>query len=155
VLNSLLLSLGLVHEPLRMIFNRFAVYVAMVHVLLPFMILPLYSVMRGIPATYVRAASSLGARPLVAFLKIYAPLTLPGIGAGCLMVFIQALGYYITPALVGGADDQMISYFIAFYASKTVNWGLAAALSIMLLAATLVLYAVYDRLVGIDRLRLG
>ena len=83
------------------------------------------------------------------------PQTLPGIGAGCLMVFIQALGYYITPALVGGAEDQMISYFIAFYASKTVNWGMAAALSIMLLTATLLLYAVYNRMVGVERMRLG
>jgi len=120
-----------------LIFNSFAVYVAMIHVLLPYMILPLYSVMRSIPPSYVRAASSLGARPLTAFRRVYLPQTLPGIGAGCLMVFIQALGYYITPALVGGADDQMISYFIAFYASKTVNWGMAAALSIMLLTATL------------------
>jgi putative spermidine/putrescine transport system permease protein len=86
---------------------------------------------------------------------VYVPLTYAGIGAGCLMVFIQALGYYITPALVGGADDQMISYFIAFYASKTVNWGMAAALSIILLGTTLALYAVYNRLVGIERLRLG
>jgi len=155
VLNSLFLSLGLVHEPLKMIFNRFAVYVAMVHVLLPFMVLPLYSVMRSIPPSYVRAASSLGARPFTAFRRVYLPQTLPGIGAGCLMVFIQALGYYITPALVGGADDQMISYFIAFYASRTVNWGMAAALSIMLLAATLALYAVYNRLVGVERMRLG
>jgi putative spermidine/putrescine transport system permease protein len=155
VLNSLLLSLGLIHEPLKMIFNRFAVYVAMVHVLLPFMVLPLYSVMRGIPPSYVRAAASLGARPLTAFRRVYVPQTLPGIGAGCLMVFIQALGYYITPALVGGADDQMISYFIAFYASKTVNWGMAAALSIMLLTATLALYAVYNRMVGVERMRLG
>ena len=155
VLNSLFLSLGLVHEPLKMIFNRFAVYVAMVHVLLPFMVLPLYSVMRGIPPSYVRAASSLGAPPFTAFWRVYVPQTLPGIGAGCLMVFIQALGYYITPALVGGADDQMISYFIAFYASKTVNWGMAAALSIMLLAATLALYAVYNRMVGVERMRLG
>ena len=155
VLNSLFLSLGLVHEPLKMIFNRFAVYVAMVHVLLPFMVLPLYSVMRGIPPSYVRAASSLGARPFTAFRRVYVPQTLPGIGAGCLMVFIQALGYYITPALVGGADDQMISYFIAFYASKTVNWGMAAALSIMLLTATLALYAVYNRMVGVERMRLG
>ena len=83
------------------------------------------------------------------------PQTLPGVGAGCLMVFIQALGYYITPALVGGAEDQMISYFIAFYASKTVNWGMAAALSIMLLTATLLLYAVYNRMVGVERMRLG
>ncbi len=137
VLNSLFMSLGLVHEPLKMIYNRFAVYVAMVHVLLPFMVLPLYSVMRGIPPSYVRAASSLGAKPFTAFRRVFVPQTLAGIGAGCLMVFIQALGYYITPALVGGAEDQMISYFIAFYASKTVNWGMAAALSIMLLTATL------------------
>jgi putative spermidine/putrescine transport system permease protein len=155
VLNSLFLSLGIVNEPLKMIFNRFAVYVAMVHVLLPFMVLPLYSVMRGIPSSYVRAAASLGARPLTAFWRVYMPQTLPGIGAGCLMVFIQALGYYITPALVGGADDQMISYFIAFYASRTVNWGMAAALSIMLLTATLALYAVYNRLIGVERMRLG
>jgi putative spermidine/putrescine transport system permease protein len=155
ILNNLFLSLGLVHEPIRMIFNRFAVYVAMVHVLLPFMVLPLYAVMKGISPSYVRAAASLGATPFTAFRRVYLPQTLPGIGAGCLMVFIQALGYYITPALVGGADDQMISYFIAFYASKTVNWGMAAALSIMLLAATLALYAVYDRMVGIDKMRLG
>jgi putative spermidine/putrescine transport system permease protein len=155
ILNNLLLSLGLVTEPLRMIFNRVAVYVAMVHVLLPFMVLPLYAVMKGISPSYLRAASSLGATPLTAFRRVYMPQTLPGVGAGCLMVFIQALGYYITPALVGGAEDQMISYFIAFYASKTVNWGMAAALSIMLLAATLALYAVYDRMVGIDKMRLG
>ena len=155
ILNNLFLSLGLIDEPVRMIFNRFAVYVAMVHVLLPFMVLPLYAVMKGISPFYLRAASSLGAAPLTAFRRVYMPQTLPGVGAGCLMVFIQALGYYITPALVGGADDQMISYFIAFYASKTVNWGMAAALSIMLLGATLALYAVYDRMVGIDRMRLG
>lgn len=155
ILNNLLVSLGLITEPIRMIFNRFAVYVAMVHVLLPFMVLPLYAVMKGISPSYVRAASSLGARPATAFRRVYLPQTLPGVGAGCLMVFIQALGYYITPALVGGADDQMISYFIAFYASKTVNWGMAAALSIMLLAATLALYAVYNRLVGIEKMRLG
>jgi putative spermidine/putrescine transport system permease protein len=155
VLNGLLLSLGIVHEPLKMIFNRFAVYVAMVHVLLPFMVLPLYSVMRSIPVSYVRAAASLGARPFTAFRRVYLPQTLPGIGAGCLMVFIQALGYYITPALVGGAEDQMISYFIAFYASRTVNWGMAAALSMVLLAATLALYAVYNRLVGVERMRLA
>jgi putative spermidine/putrescine transport system permease protein len=155
ILNSLLLSLGIVAEPVRMIFNRVAVYVAMVHVLLPFMVLPLYAVMKGISPSYLRAASSLGAAPFTAFRRVYMPQTLAGVGAGCLMVFIQALGYYITPALVGGADDQMISYFIAFYASKTVNWGMAAALSVMLLAATLALYAVYDRMVGLDKIRLG
>ena len=155
ILNNLLISLGLVHEPLRMIFNRFAVYVAMVHVLLPFMVLPLYAVMKNISPTYERAAASLGATPFTAFRRVYVPQTLPGIGAGCLIVFIQALGYYITPALVGGADDQMISYFIAFYASRTVNWGMAAALSIMLLAATLALYAVYNRMIGLEKLRMS
>jgi len=155
ILNNLLISVGIVHEPLRMIFNRFAVYVAMVHVLLPFMVLPLYAVMKGIPPSYERAAASLGATPFTAFRRVYLPQTLPGIAAGGLMVFIQALGYYITPALVGGADDQMISYFIAFYASRTVNWGMAAALSIMLLAATLALYAVYNRMIGLDKLRMA
>ena len=155
ILNNLLLSLGIVHDPLRMIFNRFAVYVAMVHVLLPFMVLPLFAVMKGISPSYERAAASLGAAPFTAFRRVYLPQTLPGVAAGCLMVFIQALGYYITPALVGGADDQMISYFIAFYASRTVNWGMAAALSIMLLAATLVLYAVYNRMIGLDKLRMA
>jgi len=155
VVNDALLSTGLIGEPLKMIFNRFAVYVAMVHVLLPFMILPLYSVMKAIPPSYLRAAASLGAPPLTAWLRVYLPQTLPGIGAGCLMVFIQALGYYVTPALVGGADDQMISYFIAFYASKTINWGMAAAMALILLATTMLLYGVYQRLIGIDRMRLG
>ena len=155
VVNDALLRAGIVGEPLRMIYNRFAVYVAMVHVLLPFMILPLYSVMKAIPPTYLRAAASLGAPPLVAWIRVYLPQTLPGIGAGCLMVFIQALGYYVTPALVGGADDQMISYFVAFYASKTINWGMASALALVLLVATMALYAVYQRLIGLDRMRLG
>jgi putative spermidine/putrescine transport system permease protein len=155
VVNDALLTAGLITEPLRMIFNRFAVYAAMVHVLLPFMILPLYSVMKAIPPSYLRAAASLGAPPLTAWLRVYLPQTLPGIGAGCLMVFIQALGYYVTPALVGGADDQMISYFIAFYASKTINWGMAAGLALILLVATMALYTVYQRLIGLDRVRLG
>ena len=155
ILNHLFMSLGVIREPIRMIFNRFAVYVAMVHVLLPFMVLPLYAVMKGISPSYERAAASLGATPFTAFRRVYIPQTLPGVAAGCLMVFIQALGYYITPALVGGADDQMISYFIAFYASRTVNWGMAAALSIMLLAATLALYAVYNRMIGLDKLRMA
>jgi putative spermidine/putrescine transport system permease protein len=155
VINDGLLKLGVIAEPLSLLFTRLAVTLAMTHVLLPFMILPLYSVMKSVPATHMRAALSLGARPGYAFRRVYFPQTLPGIGAGVLMVFIQALGYYITPALVGGANDQMISYFIAFYASRTINWGMAAALSIMLLAATVVLYAIYDKLVGIDRVRLG
>lgn len=153
VVNSLLLGLGVIDAPLRMIFNRFGVYVAMVHILLPFVVLPLYSVMKTIPAVHVRAAVSLGASPFTAFRRVYLPQTLPGISAACLLVFVQALGYYITPALVGGAEDQMISYLIAFYASRTINWGMAAALSIILFAATLALCSLYARLVGFDRLK--
>lgn len=155
VINSALLQGGFIEAPMEMLYRRAAVYTAMTHVLLPFMVLPLYAVMRTIPPVHMRAALSLGAAPLTAFWRVYAPQTLPGVGAGVLMVFIQALGYYITPALVGGPDDQMLSYFIAFYASKTINWGMAASLSLALLAATVALYYVYDRLVGIDRIRMG
>jgi len=155
VINSALLQAGFIAEPLGLLFNRFAVFAAMTHVLLPFMVLPLYAIMKSIPPVHVRAALSLGATPATAFWRVYAPQTLPGVGAGVLMVFIQALGYYITPALVGGPDDQMLSYFVAFYASKTINWGMAAALSLVLLAATMALYYVYDRLVGIDKIRMG
>jgi putative spermidine/putrescine transport system permease protein len=155
VVNSALLQAGLIDAPLELLYRRAAVYTAMTHVLLPFMVLPLYAAMRTIPTAQVRAALSLGATPLAAFWRVYAPQTLPAVGAGVLMVFIQALGYYITPALVGGPDDQMLSYFIAFYASKTINWGMAAALSLALLAATVALYWVYDRLVGIDRIRMA
>lgn len=155
VVNEILTGLGLVGEPLQLVYNRVGVLIAMTHVLLPYMILPLYSVMRSIPPAHLRAAYSLGARPVGAFLRVYLPQTLPGIGAGALLVFILALGYYITPALVGGPADQMISWFIAFYTTSTVNWGMASALGLLLLVATLALYAVYTRLVGADRMRLG
>ena len=154
-INEALEWLGLISEPLALVYNRAGVYIAMTHVLLPFMVLPLYSVMRGIPPNYVRAALSLGARPSTAFLKVYLPMSMPGVAAGCLLVFILAIGYYITPALVGGQSDQMISYFVAFYTLQTVNWGMAAALGSVLLVGTVVLYLIYARLVGIDRLRLG
>jgi putative spermidine/putrescine transport system permease protein len=154
-INDVLQALRLIGEPMQLVYNRFGLYVAMTHILLPFMVLPLYSVMRGIPPQYMRAAASLGARPARAFLRVYLPQTIPGIGAGCLLVFILAIGYYITPALVGGVNDQMVSYFVAFYTNQTVNWGMASALGTVLLIATLVLFALYARLVGIDRLRLG
>jgi len=155
LVNNALAALGVIDHPLKLIYNRVGVFIAMTHVLLPFMILPLYSVMRGIPPVYMRAAASLGARPAEAFVRVYLPQTLPGVGAGCLLVFILAIGYYITPALIGGPADQMISYFVAFYTTDTANWGLAAALGVVLLSATLVLYALYHRLVGIEKLRLG
>ncbi|HYD30572.1 MAG TPA: ABC transporter permease subunit, partial [Azospirillaceae bacterium] len=112
----------------------------------------LYSVMRAIPPIYRRAAATLGATPAQSFRRVYFPLSLPGVAAGSLLVFIIALGYYITPALVGGAADQMISYFIAFYTTDTVNWGMASALGAVLLTATLILYAVFTRLIGAERL---
>ena len=157
VVNSALAWAGIIDpsQPLDLIYNRIGVLVAMTHILLPFMVLPIYSVMRSIPPVYLRAASSLGAPPFMAFWRVYLPMSLPGVSAGALLVFILALGYYITPALVGGPRDQMVSYFIAYYSNQVTNWGMAAALSGILLVAVLILYAVYNRLVGIDRLRIG
>jgi putative spermidine/putrescine transport system permease protein len=146
MVNALLLKLGVVAEPLSLIYNRVGVLVAMTHVLLPFMILPTYSVLKGIGPHYLRAAGSLGAPPLTAFVRVYLPIAAPGIAAGSLMVFILALGYYITPALVGGGADQMLSYFVATYTTDTGNWGLAAALGLLMLLTTLALYAVAHRL---------
>ena len=140
--NALLQSIHVVDAPLTMIFTRFAVYVAMVHVLLPFAILPLYSVMKGIDPVYLRAAASLGAPGWKRFLRVYLPMTMPGVAAGALMVFMLSVGFYITPALVGGPDDQMVSYFIAFFTNQTINWGMAAALACLLLAMTGILVVV-------------
>ena len=155
VINSLLQAVGLIAEPLPLVFNRFGVVAAMTHILLPFMILPMYSVMRQIPPSYVRAARSLGASPTTAFLRVYLPQCVPGVGAGALLVFILALGYYITPALLGGSTDQMISYFVADNMGRSLNWGLASALAAILLGAVLVLYALYDRIAGPGNLKLG
>jgi len=155
LINSLLTRLGLVAEPLALIYNRTGVLVAMTHVLLPFMILPVYAVLKDIPPNYLRAAASLGAPPLAAFWRVYLPLAAPGVAGGALMVFILALGYYITPALVGGGGDQMLSYFIARYTTETGNWGLAAALGLVLLVTTYALYALAQRLSGGRALRLG
>lgn len=152
LINDLLIFLGVVDHPIRLIFNRVGVVVAMVHVLLPFMVLPLAAVMKGIRPETVRAARSLGATPFTAFRRIYFPQTLPGVAAGALLVFISAIGYYITPALVGGADDQMLSWFIAFFVNDTINWGLAAALGLVLLVCTAVLSVVYAKIAGGRRL---
>jgi putative spermidine/putrescine transport system permease protein len=118
------------------------------------MILPMYAVMRQIPASYVQAARSLGADPTTAFLRVYLPQCVPGISAGALLVFMLALGYYITPALLGGSTDQLISYFVADNMGRSLNWGLASALAAILLATVLVLYAVYDRIVSVGNLEL-
>lgn len=150
--------LGLVGEGAdrpQLIYNMTGTIVAMTHILLPFMILPLYSVMKGISPSYMRAARSLGANPALAFIKVYMPQTVPGLGAGCILVFILAIGYYITPALVGGQDGQLISNFIAYHMQKSLNWGMAAALGTMLLGGVLALYWLYDRIVGINNMKLG
>ena len=155
LINGALQATGLISEPMRLMFNRTGVILAMTHVQLPFMILPMIATMKAIPPTYMRAAVSLGAHPAVAFMRVYLPQTLPGVGAGVLLVFIMALGYYVTPALVGGAEDQMLAYFIAFYTTSSANWGLAAALGVLLLSATAILYLVYARLVGMGQVKLG
>ncbi|MGE4369720.1 MAG: ABC transporter permease [Burkholderiaceae bacterium] len=155
VVNSVLQAVGLVSEPLEMLYTQFATVIAMTHILLPFMILPLYSVMKGIDPSYVRAALSLGSKPFSAFWRVYLPQTLPGLSAGALLVFIISVGYYITPALVGGTDGQMISNLIAFHMQQSNNWGLAAALGSLLLALILALYWIYDRLVGASNIKLG
>ena len=154
-INSALQGIGLIDAPLTLVFNRFGVFIALTHILLPFLVLPLYSVMKAIPRDYMRAAKSLGARPVYAFLTAYFPQTLPGLSAGAILVFIMSIGYYITPALVGGPKDQMISYFIAFYTNNTINWGLASALALNLLIVTLVLYALYQRITGNGRVSMG
>ena len=156
IVNDLLVGLGVIGEDGRIaaMYNMTGTIVAMSHVLLPFMILPLYSVMRVIPPSYARAARSLGATSWTTFRRVYLPQTLPGIAAGSLLVFILAVGYYITPALVGGSEGILISNMISAN-MKNSNWSLAAALAGMLLASILLLYWLYDQLIGIDRLKLG
>jgi putative spermidine/putrescine transport system permease protein len=146
LINASLLALGLVSRPLPLIFNRIGVVIAMSHVLLPFMVLPIFSVMIGIPKQLMMAAASLGASPVRVFREVLLPLSMRGVVSGSLLVFMSALGYYITPALIGGAQDQMISSVIAYYATGAANWGMAGALGLVLLVATIILYTVYVRL---------
>ena len=157
VLNDLLVAVGLIGDDgrLAMIYNMTGTVVAMTHVLLPFMVLPLYSVMRAIPPQQMSAAASLGASFPLAFRRVYWPQTIAGAGAGALLVFILAIGYYITPALVGGQSGQLISNFIAYHMQTSLNWGLAGALGGILLGCVAVLYLLYDRVVGVERMRIG
>ncbi len=155
VVNTTLMGAGITSSPFNMLYTELATIIAMTHILLPFMILPLYSVMKGIDPSYLRAAMSMGARPIPAFLRIYFPMTLPGLSAGALLVFIVSVGYYITPALVGGSDGQMISNLIAFHMQQSNNWPLAAALGSLLLLVILLLYWTYDRLVGAKNISFG
>jgi putative spermidine/putrescine transport system permease protein len=157
VINDVLVWLGIVADDARlvMINNQFGTIVAMTHILLPFMILPLYSVMQTIPPSYLRAAKSLGATDWTAFWRVYFPQSVPGIGAGSILVFILSIGYYITPEIVGGTTGVFISNRIAYHISSSLNWGLAAALGTILLVVVLGLYWAYDKIVGIDNVKLG
>ena len=157
VINDFLVGIGLIGDDsrLQMIHNQTGTIISMTHILLPFMILPLFSVMKTIPPSYMRAARSMGATPFTAFRRIYFPNTVAGIGAGGILVFILSIGFYITPALVGGTDGTMISNFIAYHISESLNWGLAAALGTILLLLVLALYILYDKIVGIDNMKFG
>ena len=157
VINDFLVLVGFINEEgrLAMIHNATGTVVAMTHILLPFMILPLFSVMKTIPKSYVRAAISLGAHPWKAFWKVYFPNTGAGIGAGSILVFILAIGYYITPALVGGSSGTFISNRIAYHISSSLNWGLGSAIGVILLGIVLLFFVFYDRIVGINNMKLG
>ncbi len=157
VINDLLVWIGLIDDGNRLVMmnNATGTIITMTHILLPFMILPLFSVMKGIKPTYVRAAKSLGANDWTAFWRVYFPQSVPGVGAGAILVFILAIGYYITPELVGGTSGVFISNRIAYHISTSLNWGLAAALATLLLLVVLILYWTYDRIVGIDNVKLG
>jgi putative spermidine/putrescine transport system permease protein len=154
LLNELAVWLGIAHDRLELMYTRMGLIIAMTHIQLPFTLLPIYSVMRTIQPNQMRAATSLGARPITAFRRVYLPQSLPGVMAGCLLTFILCLGYYITPALIGGASDQLVSNFIANYVNVELNWEMAAALSFILLALTVGLYAAFARLLGLDSLKL-
>ena len=157
IVNDFFVMIGLVSDDNRpeMMYNKVGTYVAMTQILLPFMVLPLYSVMKTISPSLMRAGKSLGGTPFVAFWKVYFPLTIPGIGAGCLLVFILAIGYYITPALVGGASGTLISNQIAYHMKTTLDWSFASAMGLMLLGGVLVIYWLYNKLVGVDNIKLG
>ena len=157
VINGVLVWLGIINDDQRiqMVYNMTGTIIAMTQILLPFMILPLYSVMKVIPKSHMRAAQNLGAKPVRAFIRVYLPQTVPGMSAGGLLVFVLAIGYFITPELVGGKDGQLIGHWIAYHLKTTLNWGLCAAIGSILLAIMLILYWLYNKSVGIDNIKLG
>ncbi|EHL99936.1 ABC transporter, permease protein [Acetobacteraceae bacterium AT-5844] len=154
VVNNALIAMGLVDQPLQLMNTRFAVYLAMVHVLLPFMILPLYAALRGLDWRLVQAAEGLGAGPAAAFRQIVLPLSLPGMAAGCVLVFTLALGFYITPVLVGSGSDVMLSMLIGDLVNR-LDWPRASAMAVVLLAMVLAVFAVLARMVPLGRVLRG
>jgi ABC-type spermidine/putrescine transport system permease subunit I len=150
-INSGLQTLGIIKEPLTLVHNQIGASIGMVHILLPLMVLPLFAVMRNIDPRLVTAAQSLGAAPARAFKDVFVPLSIPGVAAGCILVFIVALGYYITPALLGDAGSTMLGQLIASQIRTLLNWGLGAAMAAVLLVVTAVLYVVFNRLLRVER----
>ncbi|EHK53870.1 ABC transporter permease [Allomesorhizobium alhagi] len=155
VINRTLIGLGVVDEPLPLINNLTGVTIGMVYIMLPFMILPLVGTLRAIDPMTLRAAALCGASPIAAFRRILLPLSLPGIAAGGLMVFVMSLGYFVTPALLGGTSNMMLAEMIAQMIQSLLNWGLGSAAAFILLAVTMALYALQLRLVGAKRLAGG
>ena len=152
VVNQSLTWLGLTDAPLPLLYNTGGVVIGMTYVLLPYMVLTAYSVMRGIEPGFVRAAHSLGASRWQAFRRVFLPLSLPGIAAGTLLVFILSLGFFITPALMGGPSDVMIAMLIEREVEFTLNWSFASALAVVLLLLTLIGFGGYNRIVRLERL---
>jgi len=143
VVNEFMIGIGALSEPLSMMHNSFGNYIGMVHILLPYMVLPIYSVMKGIDPNLVTAAQNLGANRLQSFLRIYLPLSLPGVGAGFILVFILSIGFYITPSLLGGPREMMISLLIERQINELLNWGFGSALAVTLLILTGVLFLLF------------
>ena len=157
VINGVLVWLGVLSDDgrIQMVYNETGTLIAMTQILLPFMILPIYIVMKVIPPSHLRAAANLGAKPFTAFIRVYLPQTVPGMSAGGLLVFVLTIGYFITPELVGGKDGQLIGHWIAYHLKTTLNWGLCAAMGAILLGIMLILYWLYNRIVGIENIKLG
>jgi ABC-type spermidine/putrescine transport system permease subunit I len=152
VVNQGLRALGLVREPVSLVYNEFGVHVGMIHILLPFMILSLYGVMRGIDVSLLRAAANLGASGWQAFRHVYFPLSLPGVAAGTVLLFVLGLGFFITPALLGGGKVTLLAMLIETHVHVTLDWPLASALSLVLLAATLLVLLPAYRLLGLEQI---
>lgn len=149
VINSILLNWGIIDKPLTLMRNTLGVIIGMSQILLPFMVLPLYTVMRRIDPELTRAAANLGAPPFAAFRRVFLPLSLPGVIAGSLLVFVLALGFYITPTILGSPRETMISRFIADQVQQRLNWGLASAMAVILMALTFVALFLASRVVRI------
>ena len=152
LINSFLLSIGLIDKPLTLLYNEFAVLVGMTHIMLPFMVLPVFSVLKNIDPNFLRAARNLGANAIRAFALITFPLSLPGVGAGVMFTFILSLGFFITPALLGGPKTLLISTLIEQQINRLINWDFAGAISVILLVATIILVIVFDKIVGLDKI---